>query len=89
MYKLGVEEWPVSAVMFMYTGAKTVVRIVYGNSKYFEVKVGICQGSMLSPLLFVILLEAIFREWGQICVYHMPHIWFMPVIVPGDTEKYF
>ena len=32
MRKLGVEEWLVSAVMSMYTGAKTVVRTVYGNS---------------------------------------------------------
>ena len=39
MRKLGVEEWLVSAVMFMYTGAKTVVRTVYGNSNCFEVKV--------------------------------------------------
>jgi len=38
--KLGVEEWTVSAVMSMYTGAKTVVRTVYGNSNGFEVKVG-------------------------------------------------
>ena len=35
-----VEEWLVSAVMSMYTGAKTVVRTVYGNSKGFEVKSG-------------------------------------------------
>jgi len=41
MRKLGVEEWLVSAVMSMYTGANTVVRTVYGNSKGFEVKVGI------------------------------------------------
>jgi len=40
MRKLGVEEWLVSAVMSMYTGAKTVVRTVYGNSNGFEVKVG-------------------------------------------------
>ena len=40
MYKLGVEEWLVSAVMSMYSGAKTVARTVYGNSKSFEVKVG-------------------------------------------------
>jgi len=39
MRKLGVEEWLMSAVM--YTGAKTVVRTVYGNSSGFEVKVGI------------------------------------------------
>ena len=30
--KLGVEQWLVLAVMSRYTGAKTVVRTVYGNS---------------------------------------------------------
>jgi len=40
MRKLGVEEWLVLAVMSMYTGAKTVVRTVYGNNSGFEVKVG-------------------------------------------------
>ena len=59
MRKLGVEEQLVSAVLSMYTGAKTVIRIVYGNSKGFEVKVGVHQGSALSPLLFVIVMEAI------------------------------
>ena len=37
MRKLGVEEWMVQAVMSMYTGAKTVVRPVYGNSSGFDV----------------------------------------------------
>jgi len=63
MRKLGVEEWLVSAVMSMYTGAKTVVRTVYGNSKGFDVKVGMRRGSALSPLLFVIVMEAISREF--------------------------
>jgi len=36
MCKLGVEEWLVSAVISMYTGAKTVVRTVDGNSKCLE-----------------------------------------------------
>jgi len=62
MRKLGVEEWLVSAVLSMYIGAKTVVRTVYGNSKGFEVKVGMHQGSALRPLLFVIVMEAISRE---------------------------
>ena len=61
--KLGVEEWLVSAVMSMYAVVKTVVRTVYGNSKGFEVKVGMHQGSALSPLLFVIVMEAISREF--------------------------
>jgi len=51
MRKFGVEEWLVSAVMSMYTGAKTVVRTVNGNSSGFKVKVGMHQGSPLSPLL--------------------------------------
>ena len=55
MRELGVEEWLVSAVMSVYSGAKTVVRRVYGNSKSFEVKVGMHEGSALSPLLFVIV----------------------------------
>jgi len=63
MRKLGAEEWLVSAVMSMYTGAKTVDRTVYGNSKGFEVKLGMHQGSGLSPLLFVIVMVAISREF--------------------------
>jgi len=47
----------------MYIGAKTVVGTVYGNSKGFEVKVGMHQGSALSPLLFMIVMEAISREF--------------------------
>jgi len=63
MHKLGVEEWLVSAVMSMYSGAKTVVRTVYRNNKGFEINVGMHQGSSLSPLLFAIVMEAISREF--------------------------
>jgi len=54
VHKLEVEEWLVSAVVYMYTGAKTVARTVYGNSNGFGVKVGMHKVSALSPLLFVI-----------------------------------
>jgi len=60
----GVEEWLASPVMSMYAGAKTVVRTVYGNSSGSEVKVGMHQGSALSPLLFVIVMEDICREFS-------------------------
>jgi len=36
MRKLGVEVWLVSAVMSMYTGAKTVVTTVYGIVAVFR-----------------------------------------------------
>jgi len=62
MHKLGVEEWLVLAVMFMYKGARTVVRRVYGDSKCLEVKVGMHQCSALSSLLLVMVMEALSRE---------------------------
>ena len=49
------------AAMAMYDGAQRVVRTT-GDSKAFNVKVGLHQGSVLSPLLFVIVMEMISRE---------------------------
>jgi len=72
--KLGVEEWFILTVMSVYTGAKTVVRIVYGNCNSFEVKVGMHQHSALSSLPFVIVMEALSREftvtlpWGLVVI---------------------
>ena len=50
-------------VMSMCTCAKAVVRTVYGNNNCFEVKDGMHQGSALSLLLFVIVMEALCREF--------------------------
>ena len=55
--KLGVEEWIVRLVQGMYANARSQVRVGEGFSKEFEVKVGVHQGSVLSPLLFIIVLE--------------------------------
>ena len=52
-----MDEWLVKAVMAMYGGAQTLVRTTEGDSKAFNVKVGLHQGSVLSPLLFVISRE--------------------------------
>ena len=48
--------------MAMYEGAQTVVRTTEGDSKAFNMKVGLHQGSALSPLLFVIVMEIITKE---------------------------
>jgi hypothetical protein len=60
--KAGVEEWLVKTVMAMYEEAWTVVRTLDGESAGFEVKVGLHQGSVLSPLLFVTVMEVVTRE---------------------------
>ncbi|MBJ5547106.1 hypothetical protein JGG71_23155, partial [Salmonella enterica subsp. enterica serovar Derby] len=60
--KSGVDEWIVRAVMAMYANAQTVVRTTYGNSESFDVKVRLHQGSVLSPLLFVIVMDVITKE---------------------------
>ena len=86
MRKLGVEEWLVSAVTSMYSGAKTVVRTVYGNSKSFEVKVGMHQGSALSSLLFVIVMEAISRELTVALPWELLYAADLAVIAETEEE---
>ena len=85
MRKLGVEEWLVSAVMSMYTDAKTVVRTFYGNSKGFKVKVGMHQGSAVSPFLFVIVMEAISREFRVALPWEL--LYADDLVVIAETEE--
>ena len=57
--KLGVEEWIVQLVQGMDANAWSHVRVDEGYSEEFKAKVGVYQGSVLSPLLFILLLEAV------------------------------
>ena len=47
----------------MYANARSHVRVGEGYSGEFEVKVAVHQGSVLNPLLFIIVLEALSREF--------------------------
>jgi len=86
MRKSGVEEWLVSAVVSVYTGAKTVARTVYGNSDDFEVKFGMHQGSPLNPLLFVIVMEALSREFRVTLPWELLYADNLVVIAESETE---
>ena len=58
-----MDEWIVHLVQGNYSNARSHVRVGEGYSEEFEVKVGVHQGSVLSPMLFIIVLEALSREF--------------------------
>ena len=59
MRKKGLSEVMVRAVMSLYDGAKTRARVRSAYSEEFEVKIGVHQESVLSPLLFAIVVDVI------------------------------
>ena len=71
MRKLGVEEWIVRLVQALYDGAKCRVRVNHKLGQPFSVKVGLHQGSVLSPLLFIIVLEALSMEFRTGCPWEL------------------
>ena len=48
-------------IQAMYDEVTTAVRMEAGESEEFPMRVGLLQGSVLGPLLFIIVLEALFR----------------------------
>ena len=66
MRKLGIDEWLVRLVH-----VRSRVRVGYGYSEEFGVGVGVHQGSVLSPLLFIIVLEALSREFCTGCPWEL------------------
>ena len=60
--KLGADEWLIRTVISLYTEAYTVVRTYSGLSESFQVKGGLHQGSVLSPLLFAGVMDVVSSE---------------------------
>ena len=54
-----MDEWLQEVVMALFEEANTVIRTGAGDSNSFHVKVGVHQGSVLSPLLFAIVMDAV------------------------------
>ena len=71
MRRLHIPEWLVRTVKAMYSLATSRVRIDNSYSDSFEVQVGVHQGSVLSPLLFIIVLEALSQEFRTGCPWEL------------------
>jgi len=54
-----VPEKYVGIVKDVYTSRRTIMRSVAGNSASIDVKVGVHQGSALSPFLFTIMMDCL------------------------------
>ncbi|KAK3539937.1 hypothetical protein QTP70_019581 [Hemibagrus guttatus] len=61
----GVAEKYVRVVQDMYERSRTVVRCAVGQREEFNVKVGLHQGSALSPFLFAIVMDQLSEEVRQ------------------------
>ena len=57
--KKGLAEVLVQAVMSLYEGSSTKVRVGSGTSEEFGVRVGVHQGSVLPPLIFAIVVDVV------------------------------
>ena len=71
MRKLGIDEWLLRLVQSMYKDVRSRVRVGDGYSEEFGVGVGVHQGFVLSPLFFIIVLEALSREFRTGCPWEL------------------
>ena len=71
MYKFGIDKWLVHLVQSMYKDVGSRVRVDDGYSEEFGVRVGVHQDSVLKPLLFIIVLEALSREFRTGCPWEL------------------
>ena len=69
--RVGVDEWLIRTIQAMYTNAKSSVRINRQFSSCFDVQVGVHQGSVLSPLLFIIVMKTLSRHFRTGCPWEL------------------
>ena len=65
----GIHGRLLSAIQSLYNNCKSCVRINGSKSEYFQVQVGLRQGCVLSPLLFMIFMDKLSRtSTNPVCI---------------------
>ena len=84
--KVGVDEWLIRTIQAMYTNAKSSVRINSQFSSWFDVQVDVWQGSVLSPLLFIIVVEALSCHFWTGCSWELLYVDDFAIIAETLSE---
>ena len=71
MRKLRIDGWIIQIVKSMYDNACSKVKITNCYSNPINISVEVHQGSVLSPLLFIIVMEALSREFRTGCPWEL------------------
>ena len=80
-----MNEWIVRLVQGMYSNARSLVHVGEGYSEEFEVKVGMHPGSVLSPLFFIIVLEALSHEFR--CGFEWEDLYADNLVIMAEALK--
>ena len=84
--ELGVDEGMVAVIKGMYAGVRTAVKVKGGESQSFEVKVGVHQGSVMSPLLFIIVLEALSKRFRRGLPFELLYADDLVLVAESESE---
>jgi len=81
----GVNDRYIDAVQDMYTGVRTSVKTENGQSNSFEVRIGVHQGSTLSPYLFILVMDELLK--GVIKEVPWCMLFADDMVIIGDTVE--
>ena len=81
----GVEEWAMCVIQGMYSNAWSQIRVNGQYSDAFGMGVDVHQGSVLSPLLFVLVLEAPSTEFSTDVPWELLHA--DDLVLIGGTQE--